>query len=137
MRRGGLRAVSGAALKESVEECRCFIRDTGELVRCLTIEFKIKLSFGSTVVPIAKALEFVSPEGVLRERATFDSDAHARRLAGDPAFLWDRFRGGDDAARDETRPAFVLAGEDEDRITFGDALAAIHRLLRTERECLC
>src|SRR5258708_36038951 len=104
------------------------MRDTSELVRCLTIEFKIELSFGSTVVPIAKALEFVSPERPLRERATFNSDAHARRLAVAPAFLWDRFRGGDDAARDQTRPAFVFTGEDEDRIAFGDALAAIHRL---------
>ena len=37
----------------------------------------------------------------------------------------------------ETWPAFVLVREDEDRIAFGDVLAAIHRLLRAERECLC
>jgi hypothetical protein len=57
-------------------------------------------------------------------------------LPGDPAFLCDRFGRGDDAARDETWPAFVLAREDENRIAFGDVLAAIHRLLRAERERL-
>jgi hypothetical protein len=36
--------------------------------------------------------------------------------------------------RDEIRSAFVLAGEDEDRIAFADVLATIHRLLRVERE---
>src|SRR5204863_732591 len=72
----------------------------------------------------------------LRERGASDGDAHARRLPGDPAFLCDRFGRGDDAARDETWPAFVLAREDEDRIAFGDVLATIHRLLRAERESL-
>src|SRR5215471_2750737 len=85
-----------------MEECRCFIGNTDDLVRCLTVEFKIKLTLGSGVVPIAKALEFAPPERPLRERATFNCDAHARRLPGYAPFLWDRFRGGDDAARNET-----------------------------------
>ena len=42
----------------------------------------------------------------------------------------------DDAAGDETWPAFVLAGEDEDGIAFGDVLATVHRLLRAERKRL-
>src|SRR5215472_9597789 len=115
-----------------MEECRCFIGNTDDLVRCLTVEFKIKLSLGSAVVPIAKALELAPPERPLRESATFNCDAHARRLPGYP-LLWDRFRGSDDGAGDETRSAFVFTGEDEDRIAFHDALAAIHRLLRVER----
>ena len=55
---------------------------------------------------------------------------------GDPAFFCDRSGRGDDAARDETWPAFVLAREDEDRIAFGDVLATVHRLLRAERKRL-
>src|SRR5215208_3592279 len=55
---------------------------------------------------------------------------------GDPTLFCDRFGRGDDAARDEARPAFVLAREDEDRIAFGDVLATIHRLLRAECERL-
>src|SRR6516162_9379637 len=117
-----------------MEEPRCFIGNTDDLVRSLTIEFKIKLSLLSAVVPIAKALEFASPERPLRERATFNCDAHARRLPDYPPFLWDRFGGSDDAARDETQPAFVFTGEDEDRITLGDVLSTIHRLLHAERE---
>ena len=125
-----------AALKESAEERGRFIRDADDLVRCLTIEFEIELGLGSTVVPVGKKFELAPPQAPLRERGAFDCDAHARRLPGDPAFLCDRFGRGDDAARDETWPALVLAREDEDRIAFGDVLTAIHRLLRPKRERL-
>ena len=125
-----------AALKESAEERRRFVRDPGNLVRCLTIEFEIELGLGSTVVPVGKKSELAPPQAPLCERGASDGDAHARRLPGDPAFLCDRFGRGDDAARDETWPALVLACEDKDRIAFGDVLATIHRLLRAERERL-
>ena len=125
-----------SALKESAEERRCFIRDANDLVRCLTIEFEIELGLGSTVVPVGKKFELAPPQAPLRERGASDRDAHARRLPGDPAFFCDRFGRGEDAAGDETWPAFVLAREDEDRIAFGDVLATIHRLLRAERERL-
>src|SRR5438067_13878699 len=127
---------NSAALKETAEERRRVIGDADNLVRCLTIEFEIELGLGATVVPIGKKFQLAPPEAPLRERGESDADAHARRLPGDPAFLCDRLRRGDDAARDETWPAFVLAREDEDRIAFGDVLAAIHRLLSIERECL-
>src|SRR5438105_3343771 len=81
------------------------------LVRCLTIEFKIELGPGSTVVPVGEKFELAPPQAPLRQRSTFDGDAHSRRLPCDPAFLCDRFSRGDDAARDETWPAFVLARE--------------------------
>ena len=123
-------------LKESAEERRSFIRDADDLVRCLTVEFEIELGLWLTVVRIAKNFELAPPEPSRGERGASDGDAYARRLPGDPAFLRDRFGRGDDAAGDETRPAFVLAREDEDRIAFGDVLAAIHRLLRVERERL-
>ncbi len=122
--------------KLTAEERRRFIRDADDLVRCLTIEFEIELGLGPTVVPIGKKFELPPPQAPLRERGASDGDAHARRLPGDPAFLCDRFGRGDDAARDETWPAFILAREDEDRIAFGDVLATIHRLLRAERESL-
>src|SRR3989442_646451 len=124
------------SLKESAEERRCFIRDADDLVGCLTIKFEIELGLGSTVVPVGKKFELAPPQAPLRERGASDGDAHARRLPGDPAFPCDRFGRGDDAARDETWPGFVLAREDEDRIAFGDVLATIHRLLRAERERL-
>src|SRR5213593_3063313 len=125
-----------AALKESAEERGRFIRDADDLVCCLTVEFEIELGLGSIVVPVGKTFELAPPQAPLRDRGASDGDAHARRLPGDPAFLCDRFGRSDDAARDETRPAFVLARKDEDRIAFGDALATIHRLLRAERERL-
>src|SRR5437762_14124213 len=125
-----------AALKEPAEERGRFIRDADNLVRCLTIEFEIELGLGSTVVPVGKKFELASPQALLCERGASDGDAHARRLPGDPAFFCDRFGRGDDAASDETWPAFVLARKDEDRIAFGDALATIHRLLRAELESL-
>src|SRR5207247_10946699 len=127
---------TSAALKESAEERCRFLRDADNLVRCLTIEFEIELGLGSTVVPVGKKFELAPPQAPLRERGASDGNAHARRLPGDPAFLCDRFGRGDNAARDETWPAFVLAREDEDRIAFDDVLATIHRLLRAERESL-
>ena len=125
-----------AASKESVEERRRFIRDAGDLVRCLTIEFEIELRLGAAVVPVGKKFELTPAHASLRERGASDGDAHARRLPGDPGFLCGRFGQRDDAAGDETWPAFVLARENEDRVAFGDVLATIHRLLRAERERL-
>src|SRR5262249_50445810 len=115
-------------------ERRRFIRNAGDLVRCLTIEFEIELSLRSTVVPVAKKFELAPPQAPLGPRGASEGDADAPRLPGDPGFLCDRFGRGDDAARDETWPSFVLAREHEDSIAFGDVLPAIHRLLRSERE---
>src|SRR5262249_13648095 len=88
-------------------------------------------------IPVGKKFELTPPQPLLRERGAHDGDAHARRLPGDSGFLWDRFGRRDDASGDETRPAFVLARKDEDRVAFADVLATIHRLLRVERERLC
>jgi len=125
-----------AALKESAEERGRFIGDADDLVRCLTIEFEIELGFRSAVVPVGKKLELAPPQAPLCQRGASDGDAHARCLPRDAPFLCDRFDGGNNAARDETLAAFVLAREDEDRIAFGDVLATIHRLLRAELERL-
>jgi len=99
-----------------------------------SIEFEVELGLGSTVVPVGQRFELAPPQVPFRECGTSDRDAHARRLPDDPAFLCDRFGRADDTGCGETWPAFVLAREDEDRIAFGDVLAAIHRLLRAERE---
>src|SRR3954468_9085480 len=124
-------------LKEFPKEGCCFIGDADDLVRGLTIEFEVELGFGSAIVPGGKRFELTPAQAPLRERGAPDGDAHARRLPGDPAFLCDRPGRRDDAGGDETRPAFVLTCEDEDTIAFGDALAAIHRLLGAEHERLC
>ena len=123
-------------LKQSAEERRRVIRDADDLARCLTIEFEIELRLGSIVVPVGKKFELAPSQAPLRQRRSPDGNAHPRRLPGDSVFLWDRFCRGDDTARDETLPAFVLAGEDKNRIAFGDVLATIHRLLRAEPELL-
>jgi len=123
----------GCSLKESAEECRRFIRDANDLVSCLTIEFEIELGLRSAVVPVGKKFELAPSQAPVRERGASDGDADARRLPSDPVFLCDRFGRGDDAAGDETRPAFVFAREDEDDVAFGDVLATIHRLVRVER----
>src|SRR6267142_1829893 len=77
------------ALQESAEERRCFVRDADNLVRCLTIEFEIELSLGSTVVPVGKRFELASPQSSLCKRGASDGDAHTRRLPGDPGFFCD------------------------------------------------
>src|SRR5215470_4090472 len=123
--------------EESMEERRRVIRDADDLVRCLTIEFEVELGLGSAVVPGGKRSELPPPQAPLRARRASDHDAHARGLSRDPTSPWDRGGGGHEAASDETWPAFVLAREDEDRIACADVLAAIHRLLRIERERLC
>src|SRR5438445_10517795 len=94
-----------AALKESAEERRRFIRDADNLVRCLTIEFEIELGFGSTVVPVGKKFEFAPPQAPLCERGASDGYAHARCLPVEPAFFCERVGRADDAARGETWPA--------------------------------
>src|SRR5438874_5859870 len=80
-----------SALKEAAEERPRFTRDADNLVRCLTIEFKIELGLGSTVVPIGKKFELSPSQAPLRKGDAFDGDAHTRRLPGDLAFLCDRF----------------------------------------------
>src|SRR5262245_65672815 len=122
------------ASKEAAEERCCLVRDADDLVRRLTVELEVELGLGSIVVPIGESLELAPPEAPLCRRGASDGDADARRLPGDPAFSSDRLGRRDHAARDQTWPALVLASEYEDRVAFGDELAAIHRLLRLERE---
>src|SRR5882757_6622481 len=124
------------ALEECAEERRRFIRDADDLVRCLTIEFEIELSTGLAVIPVGEMFELAPPQRPLRERGASNGEANTRRLPGDAALLRDRFGESDNAARDEAFPSLFLAREHEDRVAFGDMLAAIHRLLRGERERL-
>jgi len=135
MRRQSWRIVSAIrGLKESGQECCRFIRNANDFVCCLAIEFEIKFGFGETVVPVAKTFQLAAPEAPLGEGGASNSDADPRRLPGDSAFLRDRFGRSDDAARNETWPAFVLAREDKDYVAPGDMLPTIHRLLSGERE---
>jgi hypothetical protein len=100
----------------------------------LPIEFEIKLSPSLAVLPVGKMLEFAAPQCPLRKRRPSDGDAHARRLARDAALLCNCFGVSNDTARDEALAALVLAREYENRVTFGDLLAALHRLVRGEYE---
>src|SRR6266566_5749444 len=63
-----------AALKEPAEERRRFIRDAGNLVRCLTIEFEIELGLGSTVVPVGKKVPQASHGRAAQHRAPVVSE---------------------------------------------------------------
>src|SRR5436190_17666450 len=106
-RRLGLRVASEMRrLKELAQECSRFIRDANDFVRCLAIEFEIEFGFGAIVVPVAKTLQFATSEAPPGERSASNRDADPRRLPGYPAFLRDRFGRSDDAARNETWPAF-------------------------------
>jgi hypothetical protein len=84
------RALEILSLKESVEERHRFIRDSHDLVRCLTIEFGVELRLRPPVVPIGKTLELAPSQAPLREGGTSNGDAHLRRLPGDPRFVCDR-----------------------------------------------
>ena len=123
-----------ATLEASVEKRRRFIRYADDLVRCLAVEFEIELGFRLAVIPVGKLFQFAAPQWPLRERGSFDRDAHARRLPGDTVFR-DCFGRSHHATRNEALPALVFACEDEHRVTFGDVLAAIHRLLPSKHEC--
>src|SRR6267378_2652955 len=128
---------SFTSLEEFAEERRCFIRDAGDLVRCLTIEFEIELGPRLAVIPVGEMFELAPPQRPLRQRGASDGDAYSRCLPGDAALFRDRFGGRDDAACDQALPALVLlAREHENRVAFGNMLAAVHRLLRGEREGL-
>ena len=121
-------------LEALAEERRCSIGDTDDFVSCLPIEFEIELSPRPAVIPVGEMLELAASHWPLRGLRSFDSDAHARRLACDAALLSDRFGVSDNAARDEALAALSLPREHENRVTFGDQLAAIHRLVRDECE---
>src|SRR5689334_14076862 len=123
-------------LEKPPQECRRFIRDADDLVRCLAIELEVELGLRPTVVPVGKGFELAPAQAPLRAGGAPDGDADARRLPRDAGSFCDGFRRGHYAARDETGPAFVLARKDEDRVALGDALAAIHSLPPAEGECL-
>jgi len=134
MARDGPRRTLSGVLEALIEERRRSIGDADDFVGCLPIEFEIELSPRPAVVPVGEMLELAASHWPLGERRSFDSDAHARRLAGYAAFLPNGCGSSDNAARDEALPTLVLAREDENRITFGDQLAVIHCLVGGERE---
>src|SRR5215813_11944064 len=120
--------------KESAEVRRRLIRKADDLVGCLAVELEVEFALRSAVVPIRERFELAPPQAPLGERGAPDGDAHARRVSSDTTLLGDGGGRGDDTARDETWSTFVLAREDKDRIAGGDTLAAVHGLLRGERE---
>ena len=123
-----------AALKESTQECGGFIRDAHNLFCCLTIELEVEFGLGPTIIPVGESFELAPAQVTLCERRAPDGDAHARRLPGDPGFLWNRFGRGNNSTGDETRTTLVFACEDKDHVAPGDVLAAVHRLLPAELE---
>src|ERR1700677_1102285 len=122
------------SLEALAEERRRLSRDADNLIGCLPIEFEIELSPGPTVFPVGEMLELAAPQWPLRKRRSSDRDAHSRRLARDAPLLCDCLGVSDDTACNEALAAFVLTREHENRVTFGNQLAAIHRLVRGERE---
>src|ERR1700730_15351211 len=87
-----------------------------------------------TVIPVGEMLELAAPQWSLRKRRSSDRDAHSRRLARDAPLLCDCFGVSNDTARAKASAALVLTREHENRVTFGNKLAAIHRLVRGESE---
>ena len=120
--------------EKTPKEGRRVLGDADDLVRRLPIELEVELRLGAAVVPVETKLELLPPQPPLRPRDPSDRDIDARGLPRDPAFPGDRRLRRDDAARDESGAAFVLAREHEDRVALRDMFAAIHRLLRSEHE---
>ena len=121
-------------LEALAEERRRSIGDTNDLVSGLPIEFEMELSARPVVIPVRDMLELAASHWPLRDPRSLDSDAHARRLACYAALLRNGFGVSDNTARNEAFAAAVLAREYENRIAFGDELAAVHRFLSGERE---
>ncbi len=84
-----------------MEEGRCFVRETDDLVYRLTIKFEVDLGLGAAVVPVGKRSELAPSEALPNERGAPDDDAHPRCLPGDAPFFGDGFGRGDDTARDQ------------------------------------
>src|SRR5712672_3502773 len=76
-------------------------------------------------------LELATSHWPLRDRHSLDRDVHARRLSCYVGLLRNGFGVSDDTAGDETLATLLLAREYENRVTFGDLLAAIHPRERT------
>jgi hypothetical protein len=125
------------ALEETFEKSCRPVGYTGYVVCCLAIEFEVELGFGPTVLPIPEALKVTPPQRPLCGLDAFNGDADAWCLAGNAGVLGDQFGGRDYAARYEAWPALVLTRKNENRVTLGDALTAVHRLLRDKLQGLC
>src|ERR1700730_248093 len=121
-------------LEALAEERRRIIRDADDLICCLPIKFEIEFSPRPTVIPVGEMVELAASQWSLRKRRSSDRDAHSRRLARDAPLLCDWFGVRDDTARNEALAALLLTREHKNRVTFGNQLAAIHRLVRGERE---
>src|SRR5947207_12368248 len=96
--------VPSCVLEELAEERRRVIRDAGDLVGGLTIEFEIELGCGLAVIPVGERFELAPPKLPLRKRDASDGDAHTRCLPDDAALLRGRRSSYDNAARDEALP---------------------------------
>jgi hypothetical protein len=87
------------------QEKRRLIRDADDLVRCLPIEFEIKLCPRPTVFPVIERLELSASHRSLGKRRASDGDTHARRLARDAALLRSGFGMGHYTARNGRLPS--------------------------------
>src|SRR6185436_15462425 len=103
-------------------EGRRLVGDTGDLVGRLPVEFEIELSLGPTVLPSAESLQLAPPQAPLGGRSVVHGDTHARRLPLAATSFRHRLGRRDHTARDQSWAAFILAGEDEDRVALGDLL---------------
>src|SRR5271165_2555752 len=125
-----------SASEEPAEKRRRLIRDADDLVRGLSIEFKIEFGSRPAVIPVGKMVELASPQWPLGEHGAPDREAHTWCLPGNAALLCDRCDGSHHAACEQAVPALILAREHVNCVAFGDEFAAVHRFLPGERERL-
>jgi hypothetical protein len=92
--------VPGESLEKSAQECRRFIRDADDRVRCLTIEFEIELGFGPAVVPVSEALELAPSRGRFTSAVRLTAMLTRGVCRAMPSFCAIA-GGGDDGLRDE------------------------------------
>ena len=84
------RAAPARPSEEPAQEPRRFVRDARNLVRGLTIELEVELSFRPTVLPVGTMPEFATAQASFRTPSHSDDDTDPRCLPSDPAFLRDR-----------------------------------------------
>jgi hypothetical protein len=119
---------------ECLKERLGCLGDAHDLVRGLTVELEIELGLGSAVVPAREAFELGASQRHLRDDSPSDGMLMRGVCGSMPRFF--ATAGAEVTTPRAARPraASVLAREDVARISRCDVLAALHRLLRGERE---
>src|SRR5690606_26131802 len=115
---------------------RCLISDANDLVRCLTIELEIEFCLRTTIIPVAKRLEFTAPKPSLRPPGALDKDAYPGSLSFNTLRPRESVRRRHDSFCGQAMTALVFACEHVNDVACRYAFTAVHRLLPGEGKYL-